>query len=73
MLTTASLLSIGFMTLHLTGDILFKMSPARFINLLPVFIWVGQLYGTLVLSERRPGTSSSSPGPSLGWSSLSST
>jgi len=55
MLTTASLLTIVFMTLHLTGDILFKMSPAGFINLLAVFSFVGQLYGTLVLGERRAG------------------
>ena len=55
MLTTASLLTIVFMTLHLTGDILFKMSPAGLINLLAVFIFVGQLYGTLVLNERRAG------------------
>jgi hypothetical protein len=55
MLTTASLLTILFMTLHLTGDILFKMSPAGFINLLAVFIFVGQLYGTLVLAGRRAG------------------
>jgi hypothetical protein len=55
MLTTASLLTIVFMTLHLTGDILFKMSPAGFINLLAVFIFVGQLYGTLVLGGRRAG------------------
>ena len=55
MLTTASLLTILFMTLHLTGDILFKMSPAGLINLLAVFIFVGQLYGTLVLGERRAG------------------
>src|SRR5471030_1785454 len=33
MLTTASLLSILFMTLHMTGDILFKMSPAGLVNL----------------------------------------
>ena len=55
MLTTASLLTIVFMTLHLTGDILFKMSPAGFINLLAVFIFVGQLYGTLVLGGTRAG------------------
>jgi hypothetical protein len=54
-LTTASLLTILFMTLHLTGDILFKMSPAGFINLLAVFIFVGQLYGMLVLGESRAG------------------
>ena len=55
LLTTASLLTILFMTFHLTGDILFKISPAGFINLLAVFILVGQLYGTLVLGERRAG------------------
>ena len=54
-LTAASLLTILFMTLHLAGDIVFKISPAGFINLLPVFIFVGQLYGTLVLGERRAG------------------
>ena len=55
MLTTASLLTILFMTFHLTGDILFRMSPAGLINLLPVFIFVVQLYGTLVLGGRRAG------------------
>jgi len=55
MLTTASLLTILFMTLHMAGDILFKMSPAGFINLLVVFIFVLQLYGTLVLGGRRTG------------------
>jgi hypothetical protein len=55
MLTTASLLNILLMTLHMTSDILFKMSPAGFINLLVVFVFVGQLYGTLVLGGRRAG------------------
>ena len=55
MLTTASLLTVLLMTIHLSGDILFKMSPAGFINLLAVFIFVGQLYGTLVLAGRRAG------------------
>ena len=55
MLTTASLLTIVFMTLHLTGDILFKMSPAGLVNLSAVFVFVGQLYGTLVLGGRRAG------------------
>ena len=55
MLTTASLLIILFMTLHLTGDILFKISPAGLVNLLPVFVLVVQLYGTLVLGGRRAG------------------
>jgi hypothetical protein len=55
MLTTASLLTILFMTFRLTGDILFKMSPAGLVNLFAVFVFVVQLYGTLVLSGRRAG------------------
>jgi hypothetical protein len=55
MLTTASLLTILFMTIHMTGDILFRMAPAGLVNLLVVFIFVVQLYGTLVLTERRAG------------------
>ena len=54
-LTTASLLTILFMTFHLTGDILFRMAPAGLVNLLVVFIFVVQLYGTLVLGGRRAG------------------
>jgi hypothetical protein len=55
MLTTASLLTILLMTFHLTGDILFRMAPAGLVNLLVVFIFVVQLYGTLVLAGRRAG------------------
>jgi len=55
MLTIASLLTILFMTFHLTGDILFKMSPAGLVNLFAVFVFVVQLYGTLVLGGRRAG------------------
>ena len=55
MLTTASLLIILLMTIHLTGDILFRMSPAGLVNRLAVFILVVQLYGTLVLAGRRAG------------------
>ena len=55
MLTTASLLTILFMTFHLTGDILFRMAPAGLVNLFAVFIFVVQLYGTLVLGGRRAG------------------
>ena len=55
MLTTASLLTVLLMTFHLSGDILFKMAPAGLINLLAVFIFVVQLYGTLVLGGRRAG------------------
>ena len=55
MLTTASLLTILLITFHLTGDILFKMSPAGLVNLFAVFVLVVQLYGTLVLGGRRAG------------------
>ena len=55
MLTTASLLTILLMTFHMTGDILFKMAPAGLVNLVVVFIFVVQLYGTLVLGGRRAG------------------
>ena len=55
MLTTASLLTILLMTVHMTGDILFRMAPAGLVNLLVVFIFVVQLYGTLVLAGRRAG------------------
>jgi hypothetical protein len=55
MLTTASLATILLMTFHLTGDILFKMSPAGLVNLFAVFVFVVQLYGTLVLGGRRAG------------------
>ena len=55
MLTTASLLTILLMTIHMAGDILFKMAPAGLINLLVIFIFVAQLYGTLVLAGRRSG------------------
>ena len=54
-LTTASLLTILFITIHLTGDILFRMSPAGLVNLFAVFFLVVQLYGTLVLGGRRAG------------------
>ncbi len=55
MLTTASLLTILLMTFHLTGDILFKMSPAGLSNLFAVFILVILLCGTLLLAGRRAG------------------
>jgi hypothetical protein len=55
LLTTASLLTILFMTFHLTGDILFQLSPAGLVNLIAVFVFVVQLYGTLVLAGRRAG------------------
>jgi hypothetical protein len=54
-LTAASLLTILFMTFHMAGDIVFRMAPAGLVNLLVVFIFVVQLYGTLVLGGRRAG------------------
>ncbi len=55
MLTTASLLSILFMTFHLTDDIIRGMASGRVSNLFGVLILVVWLYGTLVLAERRSG------------------
>ena len=55
MLTITSLLSILFMTIHLTDDILFEMASPRFANLFAVLVFVIWLYGTLVLAERRAG------------------
>jgi hypothetical protein len=43
------------MTIHLAGDILFQMSPGGLVNLFAVFVFVVQLYGTLVLAGRRAG------------------
>ncbi|HEX5258209.1 MAG TPA: hypothetical protein VFW35_05445 [Sphingomicrobium sp.] len=54
-LIIASLLSILFMTLHLTDDIVRGMEPGtiRDLTLVPILaVW---LYGTLVLRERRSG------------------
>ena len=44
MLTTASLLTIVFMTLHLTGYILFTMSMAGFTTLCAMLVLVVWLY-----------------------------
>ena len=55
MLTVASLLSILFMTFHLTDDIVRGMEKGGASNLLVVPILVVWLYGTLVLAERRSG------------------
>jgi len=55
MLTVASLLSIAFMTFHLTDDIVRGMEPGTLPNLGGVLIFVVWLYGTLVLAERRSG------------------
>jgi hypothetical protein len=55
MLTIASLLSILFMTFHLTDDVVRGMEPGGFSNMVGVLILVVWLYGTLVLAERRSG------------------
>ena len=58
MLTIASLLSILFMTLHLTSDTLHARAgtpEAGGSTLVAVPVLVVWLYGTLVLAERRSG------------------
>ena len=55
LLTIASLLSILFMTFHLTDDIVRGIEPGGVRNLSGVLILVVWLYGTLVLAERRSG------------------
>ncbi len=55
MLTIASLLSILFMTFHLTDDIVRGMEPGGLSTLVGVLILVVWLYGTLALAERRSG------------------
>ncbi len=54
-LTIASLLSILFMTLHLTDDIVRGMEPGTLSDLIVLPILVVQLYGTLVLAGKRSG------------------
>jgi len=55
MLTIASLLSILFVTFHMTDDIVRGMEPGTLSSLIVVPILVLWLYGTLVLAERRSG------------------
>ena len=55
LLTITSLLSILFMTFHLTDDIVRGMEPGTLSDLIAVPILVVWLYGTLVLAERRSG------------------
>ena len=54
-LTIASLLSILFMTLHLTDDIVRGMEPGTLSDLIAVPILAVWLYGTLALAEGRSG------------------
>ena len=55
LLTIASLLSILFLTFHLTDDIVRGMEKGGLSNLVAVPILVVWLYGTLVFAERRSG------------------
>jgi len=57
MLTIASLLSILLLTLHITDDIVRGISKPESSNIALLVLAVF-LYGTLVLPERRSGTSS---------------
>lgn len=54
-LTTASLLSILFFSLHHSDDVVRGMAPGGFTNLVPVLFLVIWLYGALELAGRRLG------------------
>jgi hypothetical protein len=54
MLTVASLLSLLFLTLHITDDIVRGISKAESSNT-ALLVLAAFLYGTLVLPERRSG------------------
>jgi hypothetical protein len=55
MLTITSLLSILFMTFHLSDDIRRGFEPGGVRNVSGVLMMVVWLYGTLILAERRSG------------------
>src|SRR5215469_14478081 len=55
MLVIASLLSILFITLHMTDDIVRGMEPGTLSDLIVVPILAVWLYGTLALAGRRSG------------------
>ena len=55
MLTITSLLSMLFMTFHLSDDIVRGFEPGGLRNITFVLILVVWLYGTLVLAGRRSG------------------
>jgi hypothetical protein len=54
-LTITSLLSILFMTFHLTDDIVRGFEPGGFRNISGVVMMVVWLFGTLILAGRRSG------------------
>ena len=55
LLTITSVLSILFMTFHLSDDIVRGFEPGGFRNISGVLMLVVWLYGTLVLAGRRSG------------------
>ena len=55
LLVIASVLSILFMTFHVTDDIVRGMEPGTLFDLITVPILAVWLYGTLVLAEKRSG------------------
>ncbi len=55
LLTITSLLSILFVTFHMSDDIVRGFEPGGFKNLSGIFILVVWLYGTLVRAEKRSG------------------
>lgn len=55
MLTITSLLSILFLTFHLSDEIARGMEPGGLNMVIPVLVLAGWLYGTLVLAGRRSG------------------
>lgn len=55
LLTNASLLSILFMTFHLSDDIVRGIEPGGVKNVIGVLMMVVWLYGTTVLAGRRSG------------------
>ena len=54
-LAIASLLSVLFMTLHTTDDIVRGMEPGTLFDLIVLPVLAVQLYGTLALAGRRSG------------------
>jgi hypothetical protein len=54
-LTITSLLSILFVTFHLSDEITRGMEPGRLNMVIPVLVLGGWLYATLALSGRRSG------------------
>jgi hypothetical protein len=55
LLTITSLLTILFITFHLSDEIARGMEPGKFNMVIPVLIMAGWLYGTLALAGRRSG------------------